>query len=81
MRVSGSLLASLARLKLVRKMLGFPRESVVYMNQSADYDSSHAEAVLAEEGITCPEVGSYLGTLVDWYLKNRHRKELQIPVD
>ncbi len=79
--IPAGLLSMLAKVKPVRKLLGFPQESVVYMNHGADYDSSQAQAVLKQEGIECPEVGSYMNTLVDWYLKNEHRNELRLPVD
>jgi len=75
------LLSCLARLHWMRKMLGFPRESIVYINHDADYDASQTQAALKDEGIECPEIGTYVGTLVKWYLQNRHRKELQVPID
>lgn len=80
-KIPAGLLAFLARSKTVERLLGFPQESVLYMNHGADYDSSQAQAVLKSEGIECPAVGSYLDTMVTWYLQNRQRKELAVPLD
>lgn len=74
------LMSLLARPRFVQKLLGFPHEAVVYMNHGADYNCRQTLAVLKEEGISCPNVGDYLKTLVAWYLKNADRKELHVPI-
>lgn len=81
LHIPQSLLEVLSNSRIVRRLLGFPKESLMYMNHGADYDCRNTLAVLKNEGVECPEVGTYLGTLVAWYLRNRHRKELQIPID
>ncbi len=74
------LMSLMARSPLVQKLLGFPLEAVVYMNHGADYDCRNTLSALKEAGVSCPNVGSYLQTLVKWYVTNSDRADLQLPI-
>lgn len=81
LRIPQRLFFALTRIRPMRHLMGIPAEAVMYMNHDADYDSTEALRILQEEGIACPAVESYLPVLVKWYRENRHRPELQVPVD
>lgn len=66
----GLLPASLAERALkfgrVERALGVPRESLIYFNHDARYDTSHTQAALRQTPIRCPHLSTYLLTLLDY---------------
>jgi nucleoside-diphosphate-sugar epimerase len=79
-RLSPGMIELLLRFRLTRKLFGFPRQAVEYMNHPADYDCSNTTAALEGTGITCPRPEDCLPAMVAFYKANRHRKELHIKV-
>ncbi len=69
------------KFKLVRKRIQIPKEAMVYMNHSVTYDPSNTLAALEGTGIACPPAAEYIPRLVEFYLKNRHRRELHLTID
>lgn len=54
----------------VEKLLGVPRESVVYFNHDARYDSTHTQRALSDSQVRCPHLSTYLTTLIDYFLQH-----------
>lgn len=46
-----------------------PAQALVYFNHDAQFDTTQATAALQSEDIYCPHLSSYLGRLVDFYLR------------
>jgi len=65
------------RLSAIRKMLGVPREVLEYFNHKCHFDSTNTQNALKGTGIEVPHLLDYLPVLVDFYKKNKHRKELR----
>jgi thioester reductase-like protein len=65
------------RAAMVRKLLGVPREVLDYFNHKCHYDSKSTQEALEGTGIRVPYFLDYLPTLVDFYKRNKHRKELR----
>jgi len=59
--VSGAL-----RVGLLRRMVKIPKESVIYFNHEVQYDTMNQRKLLKETGLACPDLLSYLPTLVDY---------------
>ncbi|PTX64537.1 thioester reductase-like protein [Melghirimyces profundicolus] len=70
----------LMSIKPVRRYYDVEKEAIAYMTNQSDYDSSHAQAVLAEGGIRCPDFASYLPNLVSYYKKHREDPEKKIKI-
>ncbi|GGA33926.1 3-beta hydroxysteroid dehydrogenase [Kroppenstedtia guangzhouensis] len=62
----------------VRKFFDVERESISYMSEQSEYDCSQAVSVLAEGGIRCPDLASYLPTLVRYYKEHREDPDKKI---
>ncbi|QDG52984.1 SDR family oxidoreductase [Persicimonas caeni] len=74
--VPSSLLdVALSRQK-VEELVGVPRESIVYFNHDARYDSSNTQRELKETAIRCPHLSTYMQTLVDYFLRNPEKEFL-----
>lgn len=67
--------AALSRQKL-EELVGVPRESLVYFNHDARYDTSNTQRELKETGIRCPHLSTYMQTLVDYFLRNPEKEFL-----
>jgi len=65
------------RIPHVRRLLGVPREVLEYFNHPAHYDCSRALAALEGTGVACPDLRSYLPAVLDYYVRNRDRRELR----
>ncbi len=62
---------------LVRRLVGMPKQVVVYMNHDARYDTSNVQAALEGTGISCPRFADYLATLID-YVKAHPEKQFLV---
>jgi hypothetical protein len=51
--------------------VGIPADAVAYFVHPTHYDTTNTDADLAESGIACPPVGTYLPTLVRFLETNR----------
>lgn len=49
---------------------GVPPEALAYFNHDARYDTTRASRFLADEGIGCPHLSTYLQNLIDFYLRH-----------
>jgi thioester reductase-like protein len=58
----------------VRRLVGMPKESVVYFNHLARYDVTNTLEHLANTQVRCPHLSTYLSTLVD-YVKRNPKKQ------
>jgi nucleoside-diphosphate-sugar epimerase len=76
-RVPPAVLEVPLRLSRVRRLLGVPREILVYLNHPVHHDCSKAVGALEPAGVICPEARSTLPRLVEFYLENRDRPELR----
>lgn len=51
----------------IEKMLGMPRESLIYFNHDARFDTAHTQRELKDTAIRCPHLSTYWQTLVDYF--------------
>lgn len=65
--LSARLLERAMRRHTVESMLGVPRQTLVYFNHSARYDTRQAQAELRDTHIHCPHLSSYIQKLVDFF--------------
>jgi len=54
-------------------LFGLPKEAFTYSYLNRQYASDRAEALLEPEGVSCPPVNEYLGTILDFY--DEHLKQ------
>src|SRR3954452_24067194 len=67
-RLPPKMVAASLRSKAVQKAFGgAPRESIVYLNHPVRYDTRVATEALSRNGLRCPRVDEYVGTLVRFY--------------
>ena len=55
---------AIERIPGVYKLMKIPSEAIDYFTQPTHYDTTQASADLADSGISCPPIGSYLDALV-----------------
>lgn len=67
--------------KSVESLAKVPPEALAYFNHDAQYDTTQAAQALREEDIYCPHLSSYLGRLVDFYLRHPDAPPAQSVVD
>lgn len=72
---SGLLDVALSRQR-IEEIVGVPRESVVYFNHDARYDSSNTQRELKETAIRCPHLSTFLQNLVDYFLRHPEKEFL-----
>jgi len=63
-----------------RRFVGVEKETIAYFRNHAVYDSTQAQRDLAEAGIACPDLLSYIGQAVSYYKAHRDDPEKSIPV-
>ncbi|MEC9400479.1 MAG: SDR family oxidoreductase [Myxococcota bacterium] len=68
--IPASLVDNVMRAERVEELLGVPRESVIYFNHDARYDSTNTQRALRETSIRCPHLSTYLIHLIDYFLRN-----------
>ena len=69
-RLPAPLMRPMGRLPLFEKLTGVPREAFEHSFYRVEYDTANATPALARHGISCPPVASYIGVMVDYYLKH-----------
>lgn len=57
-------------LPLISKLTGIPRETIVYFNHEAVYDTRNTDNFLAGSGISCPRLSEYINTIVSFVRNN-----------
>jgi uncharacterized protein YbjT (DUF2867 family) len=62
---------SLRHVGPLARFVGIPADAVAYFVHPTHYDTTNTDADLAESGIACPPVGTYLPTLVRFLETNR----------
>ncbi len=75
-KIPPSIMDRLMKIRSVRRKVAIPREAMIYINYPVTYDSTNTAQALQGTGITCPPARDYIGRLVEFYKKNRHREEL-----
>jgi thioester reductase-like protein len=65
------------RVKQARTFLGVPPQVLDYFNHDVHFDTKNATAALQGTGVSCPHLLDYLPVIVDFYKRNKHRKELR----
>ena len=68
--IPAALVDNVMRAERVEELLGVPRESVIYFNHDARYDSTNTQRALRETSIRCPHLSTYLIHLIDYFLRN-----------
>jgi thioester reductase-like protein len=58
-------------------LFGLPKEAFTYSYLNRQYASDQAEELLKDEGIQCPPVTDYLGTILDFYRNHLAQGEYQ----
>ncbi len=53
-------------LEPVRRLVGIPPEAVLYWNHPVAFDCRNTLEALADSGVRCPHVSSYLRTMIDF---------------
>lgn len=62
----------LFKLGAVEKLAGIPWEAYLYGDQAIEYDIAKSTAALARNGIACPPLPSYIGTLIHYFQEHYH---------
>ena len=57
----------------VRRFVGIPQETVIYFNHEVTYDTGNHRKILDGTGIRCPDLLSYLPTLIRYVQDNPHK--------
>ncbi|MCA1012925.1 SDR family oxidoreductase [Halobacillus halophilus] len=60
------------QIRSIRKKLGIQKEAMDYFLTKSDYDSTEAQNDLQGSSITCPDLTSYVQTLIDYYGRHKH---------
>ena len=68
-----ALVRAAVSLPFVSKALGLIPESIAYFGHRCRYDASQARADLATLGLSCPQVETYIDTIVVFFRANRGR--------
>jgi thioester reductase-like protein len=63
------LLRPLGQLPMFEALTGVPREAFEHSFYPIEYDATHAAPALARHGISCPPVTSYIGVMVEYFVK------------
>jgi hypothetical protein len=58
----------------LRRLLGMPKETIVYANHPVAYDAQNTLGALEGTGVECPSIAGYLPTLIQ-YLREHPDKE------
>jgi thioester reductase-like protein len=69
--VPPALLDATLSVKPISKLLGVPKEVLVYFNHPAKYDSARTLEMLEGTGVTCPDMHDYLPTLFRYWSEHR----------
>lgn len=64
----------------IRKKLGVEYETLDYLEWRASFDCSQAVEILQKGGINCPDFIETMPITVKFYLDNKHREELHVPI-
>ncbi len=78
--VSAERIEGLMRFRAVRRFIGMPQQAIRYINHAVDYDCSNTTRALQGSGLRCPSLVDYVDKLVAFYLENKHRRELRVPI-
>lgn len=78
--IPGKMADGLMSIPLVRKFFNVEKESISYMSEQSEYDCSQAVSVLAEGGIHCPDLSSYLPNLIRYYKEHREDSDKKIAI-
>ena len=72
--VPGAVLEGALSLGPLRRLLGMPKETIVYANHPVAYDAQNTLGALDGTGVECPSIAGYLPTLIQ-YLREHPDKE------
>ena len=59
------------------KMINIPPDSMTYVNHVGLFDATNTLEMLEGTGISCPPIHDYYPKLYEWWLANRHRKDMK----
>jgi uncharacterized protein YbjT (DUF2867 family) len=62
----GALLEGALSVAAVRRLLGMPKETIVYANHQVAYDVQNTLDALEGTGVECPSITTYLPTLIQY---------------
>ncbi len=65
----------------LRKLLGIPIESVLYLRHPVEYDCTNTLRDLAGSGVECPRVLDYVKTMVKFYLEHKNEEKFRVKVN
>ena len=63
---------ALLRVKPIERLVGIQRQAIGYFNHSISYDVQNTMKALDGTGVRCPELVSYLPTLIEYSRQNQH---------
>ncbi len=69
-RIPQMLVSEAASIKEIEKLLEIPKETIVYFDHKAVYDSTNTEKFLEGKTVVCPDLMLYLPILVDYVKRN-----------
>ncbi len=67
-RVPSGLLVSALRFGVVRRALGVPRQSIVYLNHPVVFDTANADALRGRAGLAAPVLAEYVDRIVAFFV-------------
>jgi len=65
------------RLGWMFKLINIPPDSMTYVNHVGLFDASNTLEMLEGTGVSCPPIQDYYPRLYEWWLANRHRKDMK----
>lgn len=75
-RIPQILVSEAASIKPIEEILEIPKETIVYFDHKAVYDTTNTEKFLEGKTVVCPDLMLYLPILVDYVRKNPEKEFL-----
>jgi hypothetical protein len=70
LKLPAPLMRPMGRLPMFEKLTGVPREAFEHSFYPIEYDMSNVAPALAKHGISCPPVPSYIGVMIEYFVKH-----------
>jgi hypothetical protein len=70
--VPSNWMEALLSVKPIERLVGIQRQAIGYFNHSISYDVQNTMKALDGTGVRCPQLVSYLPTLIEYSRQNQH---------
>lgn len=73
LNLPAALVDGVSSVKQIEALLQIPRETIIYFNHEAMFDTTNTDQFLEGTDVVCPDLMSYLPILVDYVRQNPHK--------